>query len=149
MRSVYLACLWPLDGEPDVSVADVVFCKAYEQRSCLSRSHLQCPCIEGDQPVKDPARVFGCMMKLLASQLLQLAKQQCRLLATSCASPTSPPPCCLILSARAFYLRSCSASPCTEVHWATSGPKCLRRRFLACRWRARYFSGGCCALQRL
>ena len=35
-----------------------MFCKAYEQRCCLSRSHLQCPCIEGDQPGEGPGTSF-------------------------------------------------------------------------------------------
>lgn len=99
--------------------------------------------------VKDLARFLWCMMKLLASQIFQLAQTTAMQISRNvfCKSHL-PPPCCLIVSARAFYLRSCSASSCSQVHWATRGGKCLPRMSLACRWRARWFSAGCCDLQR-
>ena len=84
--------------------------------------------------VKDMVRFFGFVMKLLASQLLQPAQSH--------ACPTPPPGASSFQHELSIFAVAAHAPRFTGQ---------LVARTIAClwRWRARYFSGGCCALQRL
>ena len=99
--------------------------------------------------VKDLARFLGCMMKLLASQIFQLAQTTSMQISRNvlCQShlPSSVLPHRFSTSFPSSQLQCQLVLPGSL---ATRGGKCLPRMSLACVWRARRFSAGCCALQR-
>ncbi|CAE7514448.1 unnamed protein product, partial [Symbiodinium sp. CCMP2456] len=134
VRSAYVACLWPVGGEPEVSVADFVLCKVDEQRSCLPSSHLQCPCIEGGEPGERPDTICLVHYESVGFATSPIGTKSCEF------HPSSMVPHRFSTS---FLSRS--ASPCSEVYWATCGTKCLRRMYLEVesqvfQWRMLYFA---------